>query len=609
MSEPVYIIGIDLGTTNSVVAYTQANVQPGENPEIKLLEIPQLVSSGTVEKREVLPSFVFIPGKHDIAADGLKLPWDNNQDLAVGEFARDRGAELPQRLISSSKSWLCNTMVDRNKPILPWECPDKSSKKSPVEASSAILSHIRDAWNYEIATTENGLEDSLLMENQDILLTVPASFDAVARDLTVKAAEMAGLKNITLLEEPQAAFYAWIEQEGDQWRKLVGKDDLVLVCDIGGGTTDFSLISVSENEGELALERTAVGDHLLVGGDNMDLALAYTVAREMAEKGTKLDSWQMRGLWHSCRTAKEQLLSQPDRADYPVTILGRGTSLIGGTVKTKLSRQTVEQVILDGFFPPCEKNTRPVAPQKTGIREMGLVYESDPAVTHHMAKFLDEASQDEPDLLAPSAILFNGGIMKSDLVRKRIMEVLNSWMASDDLSGLREIDASDFDLAVARGAAYFGMARRGKGIRIRGGLNKSYYIGIAAAMPSVPGMPAPIKAICVGSFGMEEGTDETLTDQEFALVVGEPVVFDFLGSTKRHLDKVGVVVEDWEGDIQKITTMETTLDGDYGNVVPVNLEVKVTEIGTLELWCVSGETGKRWKLEFNVREKETLGTG
>jgi hypothetical protein len=292
-----------------------------------------------------------------------------------------------------------------------------------------------------------------------------------------------------------------------------------------------------------------------------------------------------------------------------VTILGRGTSLIGGTVKTKLSRQTVEQVILDGFFPPCEKNTRPVAPQKTGIREMGLVYESDPAVTHHMAKFLDEASGDEPDLLAPSAILFNGGIMKSDLVRKRIMEVLNSWMDSDDLSGLREIDASDFDLAVARGAAYFGMARRGKGIRIRGGLNKSYYIGIAAAMPSVPGMPAPIKAICVGSFGMEEGTGETLTDQEFALVVGEPVIFDFLGSTKRHQDKVGVVVEDWEGDIQKITTMETTLDGDYGNVVPVNLEVKVTEIGTLELWCVSGETGRRWKLEFNVREKETLGTG
>ncbi len=609
MSEPVYIIGIDLGTTNSVVAYTRSDVQPGETPEIQLLEIPQLVSSGTVEKRDVLPSFVFIPGKHDVSADALRLPWNDSQNLAVGEFARDRGAEIPQRLISSSKSWLCNTMVDRNRPILPWECPDKSAKKSPVEASAAILAHIRDAWNFEIAVTEDVMDESLRMENQDILLTVPASFDAVARDLTVKAAEMAGLKNITLLEEPQAAFYAWIEHKGDQWRKLVEKGDLVLVCDIGGGTTDFSLISVTENDGELALERTAVGDHLLVGGDNMDLALAYAVARELAEKGTRLDSWQMRGLWHSCRSAKEQILSQPDREDYPVTILGRGSSLIGGTIKTKLSRQTVQQVILDGFFPPCEKTARPVAPQKTGIREMGLVYESDPAVTRHLAKFLNEASKDENGLIAPSAILFNGGLMKSDLVRKRIMEVLNSWVASDDVFSSREIDAADFDLAVARGAAYFGLARRGKGIRIRGGLNKSYYIGIAAAMPSVPGMPAPIKAICVGSFGMEEGSGETLTDQEFALVVGEPVAFDFLGSTKRHEDKVGAVVEDWEGDIEKITTMETTLDGEFGNVVPVNLEVKVTEIGTLELWCVSGETGQRWKLEFNVREKDSFGTG
>ena len=608
MSEPVYIIGIDLGTTNSVVAYTQANIQPGEKPEIKLLEIPQLVSSGTVEKRDVLPSFVFVPGKHDVAADALELPWNKGQNHAVGEFARDRGAELPQRLISSSKSWLCNTMVDRNRPILPWECPDKTLKKSPVEASSAILAHIRDAWNFEMATTEEGIQESLLMENQDILLTVPASFDAVARDLTVRAAEMAGLNNITLLEEPQAAFYAWIEHQGDQWRNLVGKDDLVLVCDIGGGTTDFSLISVTENNGELALERTAVGDHLLVGGDNMDLALAYALAREMSEKGTRLDSWQMRGLWHSCRTAKEKLLSRQDRDDYPVTILGRGSSLIGGTIKTRLLHQTVEKVILDGFFPPCEKGTRPAAPQKTGIREMGLVYESDPAVTHHLSKFLVEASGDVARRFAPSAVLFNGGIMKSEVVRKRVMEVLNSWIPSDEINRPREIEASDFDLAVAKGAAYFGLARRGKGIRIRGGLNKSYYIGIAAAMPSVPGMPAPIKAICVGAFGMEEGSGETLTGQEFALVVGEPVVFDFLSSTKRHHDKVGHVVEDWEGDIEKITTMETTLDGDYGTVVPVNLEVKVTEIGTLELWCVSVETEQRWKLEFNVREKETLGT-
>lgn len=608
MSKPIYVIGMDLGTTNSVAAYAKAEIEPGGQPEIELFEIPQLVSAGTVEKRNVLPSFVLVPGKHDVAEDALKLPWSEDEDAAVGEFARDRGAEIPQRLISSAKSWLCNTMVDRNKPILPWECPDKEAKKSPVDASAAILAHIRNAWNSEMAQRDGTVREELLMENQEIMLTVPASFDAVARDLTVKAAEMAGLKNITLLEEPQAAFYAWIEIMGDQWRKRIGKDDLALVCDIGGGTTDFSLISVTEKDGELVLERTAVGDHLLVGGDNMDLALAYAVARDLAQKGTKLDSWQMRGLWHSCRAAKERLLSNDDLEEHPITILGRGTSLIGGTVKAKLPRETVEKVLLEGFFPWCEKDRKPAAVQKTGIREMGLVYESDPAVTHHLAKFLSESPRNGNGSRSPTAILYNGGIMKSGLVRKRVIDIVASWNESDDAPP-REIESSDFDLAVAKGAAYFGLAKRGRGIRIRGGLNKSYYVGIAASMPAVPGMPAPHKAICVGSFGMEEGTGETLAGQGFALVVGEPVAFDFLGSSKRYQDKVGDVVEDWEGEIDKIATMETTLDGEYGTVVPVNLEVKATEIGTLELWCASEESGRRWKLEFNVREKETVGTG
>ena len=604
MNEPKFIVGIDLGTTNSVVAFTKADLEIGEKPDIQMFEIPQLAAPGTVEKRSVLPSFILIPGKHDVPEGALNLPWDDDRTAAVGEFARNRGAEIPQRLVSSAKSWLCNTMVDRNKPILPWECPDEKTKMSPVDASAAILEHIRDAWNHEMAVVDGDYQDDLRLENQEILLTVPASFDAVARDLTVKAAESAGLENVTLLEEPQAAFYAWIDAAGDDWRELVEKGDLVLVCDVGGGTTDFSLISVGEKNGELILERTAVGDHLLVGGDNMDLALAYAVAREMAEKGTKLDSWQMRGLWHSCRDAKEQLLSSDDRDKFPVTILGRGTGLIGGTVKANLTRETVEKVLLDGFFPWCEKHEKPAAPQKTGIREMGLVYESDPAVTRHLAQFLARSSENENRPKVPTVLLYNGGIMKSALVRKRVMDVVSSWKGSKDDPQPREIESSDFDLAVARGAAYFGLARKGRGIRIRGGLNKSYYIGIAAAMPAVPGMPAPQKAICVGSFGMEEGTGETLTGQEFALVVGEPVSFDFLGSSKRLRDRVGAVVEDWEGEIEKITTMETTLDGEYGNVVPVNLEVQVTEIGTLEIRCVSEETGRKWKLEFNVREKE-----
>jgi molecular chaperone DnaK (HSP70) len=599
MHNPVYVIGIDLGTTNSVVAYTQADTETGRPFDIRLFEIPQLIDAGVVEKRQMLPSFILIPGKHDVSATALDLPWHQSCPLAVGEFAKTRGAELPNRLIASSKSWLCHTLVDRNKPILPWEGPEAESKKSPVEASAAILQHIRDAWNHAMAKDD----DRLKMENQEILLTVPASFDAVARELTVKAAEMSGMNHVTLLEEPQAAFYAWIQRTSDRWREMVDKGDLVLVCDVGGGTTDFSLIKISEEQGELALERIAVGEHLLVGGDNMDLALAYSISQQMADKGTRLDAWQMRGLWHSCRNAKEKLLSDPDAQEYPVTVLGRGSGLIGGTVKTELSRDAVEKVMLDGFFPICERTAQPVSPQKTGIQEMGLAYASDPAVTHHLAKFLQQKSGDA----MPTAVLFNGGVIKAQNVRNRIMEVMSSWKGSEDAPPIRQIESGDFDLAVAKGAVYYGMAKRGRGIRIRYGLNKSYYVGIAASMPAVPGMPTPIKALCVAPFGMEEGTDATLENQEFALVVGEPVTFDFL-SSMRHDHELGTVVEDWEGDIQAIAVIETTLDGEFGSVIPVALEIRVTEVGTLELWCVSRADGRRWKLEFNVREKHALGS-
>ncbi|MGD8448021.1 MAG: Hsp70 family protein [Desulfobacterales bacterium] len=599
MPNPAYIIGIDLGTTNSVVAYTEADTEMGRPSKIRLFEIPQLIDAGVVEKRRMLPSFVLVPGKHDVSQAAMGLPWQETSPLAVGEFAKNRGVELPNRLIASSKSWLCHTLVDRNNPILPWEGPEEKSKKSPVEASAAILQHIRDAWNHAMAAED----ETLKMENQEILLTVPASFDAVARELTVKAAELSGLENVTLLEEPQAAFYAWIESTDHEWRNMVTQGDLVLVCDVGGGTTDFSLIKISEEQGELALDRIAVGEHLLVGGDNMDLALAYSISRQMAEKGTRLDAWQMRGLWHSCRNAKEQLLSDPDAQEYPVTVLGRGSGLIGGTIKTVLSRDAVEKVLLDGFFPVCERTTRPVSPQKTGIQEIGLSYASDPAVTHHLAEFLQQNNGET----LPTMVLFNGGVIKTKNVRNRIMEVMSSWKGSEDAPPIREIPSNDFDLAVAKGAVYYGMAKRGRGIRIRYGLNKSYYVGIAASMPAVPGMPAPIKALCVAPFGMEEGTGATLENQEFALVVGEPVKFDFL-SSMRHDHELGTVVEDWEGEIQNIAEIETTLDGELGSVIPVTLEIRVTEVGILELWCVSREDGRRWKLEFNVREKEALGS-
>ena len=598
MSDTTYIVGIDLGTTNSVVAYTEANIEKGKTPDIRVLDIPQLVEAGTIEKREVLPSFILVPGKHDVAADALRLPWDEKSGIAVGEFAKERGAEIPNHLIASSKSWLCHTLVDRNKAILPWEGPDDAKKMSPVESSAAILEHVRNAWNHVMAPKD----ENLSLENQDVFLTVPASFDAVARDLVVKAAAMAGLSKVTLLEEPQAAFYAWIETSGDKWRKAVKKGDVVLVCDVGGGTSDFSLISVSEEDGELVLDRIAVGDHLLVGGDNMDLALAYSVFKRMFKKGKRLDAYQMRGLWHSCRKAKENILSDAEVDEYPVTILGGGGKLIGGTRKTKLTRKKTEAVIMDGFFPSCTFKTKPSGKdKKIGIKEIGLAYESEPAITHHLAGFLNRRENSS----IPTAVLFNGGVMKPETIRKQVISVMSSWAKPGAASNVREIETTDFELTVARGAAYYGLARRGRGVRIRGGLSKAYYIGVAASLPSVPGMPPPIKALCVAPFGMEEGTETMLEDQEFALAVGEPAKFNFFGSSLRLQDTVGTIVDDWEEEIEEITTLETTLDGDPGSIIPVKLEVKATEIGTLELWCVSRENSEqRWKLEFSVREKE-----
>ena len=603
-SDPLYVVGIDLGTTNSVVAYTEAQVNDHTEPDIRIFQIPQLVASGSVDNMNVLPSFILLPSPHDVPEGSLQLPWDPESAMAVGTFARDRGAEIPMRMIASAKSWLCHTGVDRNKAILPWEGPDDRQKLSPVEASAAILKHIRKSWNYAFARENSRLR----LEHQEIFLTVPASFDAVARNLTVEAAEMAGLPKTTLIEEPQAAFYAWIDSTRGKWRNRVKVDDLIMVADVGGGTTDLSLIKVTQAQGDLSLERVSVGQHLLVGGDNMDLTLAYAVAANLASKGQKLDAYQMRGLCHACRVAKEHFFSNEGVDSFPITILGRGSKLIGGALKTELTRKQVEEALENGFFPACDSHTRPLEQRRTGMREMGLSYTSDPAITHHLAQFLNQQENAESihrDFVFPTAILFNGGVMKAKGLRKRVMAVLSSWALEQNRSSPREVPTDDFDLAVARGAAYYGLARKGKGIRIRGGLSKTYYIGVEAALPAVPGIPAPIKALCVAPFGMEEGTETALPHKEFGLVVGEPVKFDFLSSNTRHQDAIGTVAEDWEGEIEQITTIETRLEGETGAIVPVTLHSKVTEVGTLELWCVSREDDRKFKLEFNVREKET----
>lgn len=602
MADPKYIIGIDLGTTNSVMAFTEAAPKEGTEPIVRIFKIPQLVGPGSMGEREILPSFLLLPGPHDIPGGGLSLPWDQNNSLVVGEFARDRGAEIPHRLIASTKSWLCHTGVDRNKAILPWEGSDELPKLSPVEATAAILRHIKDSWNWKV-----GADDHLRLEDQEIFLTVPASFDVVARNLTMEAAQMAGLKNPTLLEEPQAALYAWINASENRWRDSVKAGDSILVVDVGGGTTDFSLIKVSEEEGELTLERIAVGEHLLMGGDNMDLTLAYAVAGRMASEGRKLDNYQMRGLCHGCRAAKEYLFENEGDSSFPITILGRGTSLIGSTIKTELTRPDVVKILIDGFFPECAGDAQPRVQRRVGMRELGLSYTSDPAVTHHLAGFLNPKGTGidvGTDPFSPTAVLFNGGVMKADALRTRVLDLISSWVGKGDQAPIRRIESNDLDLAVAKGAAYYGLVRQGRGIRIRGGLGKTYYIGIEASLPAVPGITTPTKALCVAPFGMEEGTEAALPDKEFGLVIGEPVKFEFLGSHIRRKDTMGTVVEDWEGEVEEITSLEAHLEGETGTTLPVTLEIRITELGTLELWCVSRSDDRKFKLEFNVRERD-----
>ncbi|WP_462271232.1 Hsp70 family protein [Desulfobacter sp.] len=605
MKEGRYIVGIDLGTTNCVVAYSDMQVEraPREMAKIELFRVPQLTGPGAVELRDSLPSFLYVKEGHEDDSDALQLPWQEEETITVaGEFARERGAEVPHKLISSAKSWLCNSAVDRESPILPWEAAKDIEKLSPVQASCALLRHIKNAWNHEMAGDD---DPSLCLENQSIYLTVPASFDAVARELTVKAAKMAGLKDIVLIEEPQSAFYAWIDKAGDDWRDQVEKGDLVLVCDIGGGTSDFSLIEVNEGEdGLLNLERVAVGNHLLVGGDNLDLTLSYFLAAKLREKKQNLDTWQMRGLVHSCRKAKEALFSSDGPDEYPVTVLGRGSSLIKGTIKLNLELADVEQVVLDGFFPACSLDDKPAGSSATGMKEFGLSYEADPAITRHLAQFISSHTDDQGNPRLPTAVVFNGGVMKSPLIRERILEVLKQWHSASERGEIRQINAFDYDLSVAWGASYYGQAARGDGIKIRGGLGMSYYMAIEASMPAVPGLAMPTRALCIAPFGMEEGSQAESKDRLFNLVVGEKVTFDIMSSPNRPDDQLGDVIDNWEDmGITALTAIETELEGKDEGFIPVTFEVKVTEIGTLEFWACSRDDDRKWRLELNVRPK------
>ena len=593
MADSRFIVGIDLGTTNSVLAFldTERGEIDSAAPAVQVMAVPQLVKAGEVQARDRLPSFLYLPAPGELAPESLELPWGASERV-VGELARMRGADVPGRVVASAKSWLCSVGTDPSGPILPWGAPDDVPRVSPLDASAAYLGHLRAAWDASMPVP---------LADQEVYLAVPASFDAVARELTTRAAEAAGLGAAHLIEEPQAAFYAWLASTRGAWRRDVRVGDVILVCDVGGGTTDLSLVSVGEERGELVLERRAVGDHILLGGDNMDLALAHAVRARLGKEGTTLDDWQFRALAHACREAKEKLLTGESRDREPVVLLGRSRRVVGGAVRTHVARGEVEAALVDGFFPAVAADAQPGGGRRIGLREIGLPYADDPAITRHVAAFLARHREVAPG--GASAVLFNGGVMRAPVLRQRMVEVLERWRAG--AGGLRVLAGAHPDLAVAEGAATYGLARRGRGVRIRGGTARSYYVGVETAAPAVPGVPPPVKAICLAPFGMEEGSEVDLPGAEFGLVVGEPAEFRFFGSSVRRADRPGTVVDGWQpGELEELPPLAPTLDaaGEAGRSVPVRIRAHVTELGTLELWCVARDGDRRWKVEFNVRQ-------
>ncbi|MBS0345846.1 MAG: Hsp70 family protein [Proteobacteria bacterium] len=605
-----YTIGIDLGTTHCALSYVDIEASDGEKAIQQVLAIPQLSGPGTVDERPLLPSFLYLPHADELAEGDLHLPWSRSQDFAVGEFARSRGAATPIRLVSSAKSWLCHAGVDRRAAILPAEASADVPRISPLTASIRYLSHLRDAWN--LAHPEAPFAE------QDVTVTIPASFDPAARELTAEAAQAAGYGPMTLLEEPQAALYSWIQKSGGQWRKDVRKGDLILVVDVGGGTTDLSLIAVLEQEGNLELHRVAVGEHILLGGDNMDLALAYGVARKLAAQGSQLDPWQTRALAHACRGAKETLLSDSTVGGVPIVVPSRGSKLIGGSIRTELTRDELTASLVNGFFPQVAATDRPQTRARGALTQLGLPYAQDAAITRHLAAFLGRqldataelegfagAQAANASFLHPTAVLFNGGVLKSELIAGRVLDILNGWLASEGAAPARLLGGADLDLAVARGAAYYGYVRRGRGVRIRGGTARAYYVAVESAMPAIPGMEPPVQALCLAPFGMEEGTDAALPEQEFGLVVGEPVRFRFFGSSVRRQDQVGSTLDFWAPDeLQELEEIEATLPAEGrvpGEVVRVKLHARITETGTLELEALPVGGHERWKVQFDVR--------
>ena len=599
----MYYIGIDLGTTNCVLAYTEQNTeQTAEQPNLQLLSIDQLVDASTIEGRRSLPSFVYVASE---SSQAYRLPWSDDRNYAVGTWAARLADSQPTRVVGKAKSWLCYNRVDRHDPILPFNPSGDSNdqpieKISPVEATKRYLEHIISAWNY--------VHPDAPMVQQTVVLTVPASFDAAARELTREAALAAGLpEDFTLLEEPQAAVYAWLANKGDKWRKTLKENDVLLVCDVGGGTSDFSLINVEQDNGEMVLNRLAVGNHLLIGGDNMDLAIAYFAAQKLAQKGISLDPWQNVALQSAARNAKERLLSDGAPESHTIAIAGRGRKMFASTLSVEVTKEEILNLTLDGFFPACQLTDKPRKNRQSGFQQIGLPYESDPAITRHLSSFLQSRLTDSA---RPTHVLFNGGVFKSDALRNRMFETIASWNPNNNLTPL---DAeADLDNSVALGAAYYAWAKHNGGIRIKGGTGRAYYVGIETSGLAIPGAPRPMNALCVAPMGMEEGTetDVPASAMEIGLAVGQNEKFRIFSSSTRKDDKPGTLLASWTPEeLEETDSLETTLEPQSGDLsdsdyVPVQFHSVVTELGMFELWCQAVNSPDKWKLEFSARKDE-----
>ena len=620
-----YSIGIDLGTTNCVVSYTELDNAESGTATTEVLQIPQLVRPGQVESRTQLPSFIYRAHDAELSDTERTLPWTANAPHLAGAIARELGNKTPIRLVGSAKSWLCHSTQNSHDDFLPHGSPEEVAKISPVGATQVYLQHLQQAWDHQFPQHP--------MARQQVTITLPASFDPSARELTAEAASSLGIQQLTLLEEPQAAVYSWLGSNA-QWRDQVNVGDTILVVDIGGGTTDLSLIAVSEEQGDLALNRIAVGEHILLGGDNMDLALAYGLSMKLKQQGTKLAPWQIQALAHGCRDAKETLLSDTDTDTVPLVVPSRGSKLIGGTIRTELTRDEVLNTLVDGFFPQVSIDQHPQQQARSALTQVGLPYAQDAGICRHLAAFLckhassDNSADDEDynplpgftppgapaaaaNFIKPSAVIFNGGVLKAPVLAERVLSTLNQWLNDADCPPVRKLTGVDLDLAVARGAAYYGQvrndfARSGKGVRIRGGIASTYYVGIESAMPAIPGMAPPLEALCVAPFGMEEGSEITVPSEPLGLVVGQPVHFRFLGSSVRRDDQAGDLLDDWNDDeLEELPEIHIHLPAEgrtEGEVVPVQLLARVTEMGILQLEAQPLQGSERWKVEFSVRD-------